>query len=95
MFGSTFTIDVNIASYGLAASGLPVQLELDGQVIASQTVDIQANSRIQIRFQASLNALGNHVISAVIPNDSLPIDDRYDLVVESATGNRVLIVQNG
>lgn len=95
MLGSSFTVDVRIASYGQPAKDFPVQLELDGQVIASQSIDIDANGIAQVRFQASVNSLGSHVVSAIIPADGLTVDNRFDLVVEAATGNRILVVQNG
>jgi Aerotolerance regulator N-terminal/von Willebrand factor type A domain len=93
--GSTISIEVTVASYGAAVKNLPVQLELDNQVVASETIDIQADQKKQIRFLLPIRSVGTSLVSIMLPADNLAIDNRRDLVVEAVQGNRVLIVEKG
>ncbi len=91
--GSILNVDITVASYGASVKQLPVQLEVDGQVVASDTVDIDAGSKRQVQLQATIQSSGSSVLSAVIPADNLTIDNRRDVVIEATQGDRVLIVQ--
>lgn len=91
--GSILSVDITVASYGASVKQLPVQLEVDGQVVASDTVDIDAGSKRQVQLQATIQSSGSSVLSAVIPADNLTIDNRRDVVIEATQGDRVLIVQ--
>lgn len=93
--GSLLAVDVTVASYGAAVNALPVQLQLDNQVLASQTINIDADQRKSVRFQIPIQSPGYSVLSAVIPADSLPIDNQYDLIIDSTSGNRVMIIESG
>lgn len=91
--GSVLSVDITVASFGESVKQLPVQLEVDGQVVASDTVDIDAGSKRQVQLQATIQSSGSSVLSAVIPADNLNIDNRRDVVIEATQGDRVLIVQ--
>jgi hypothetical protein len=70
-------------------------LELDNQVVASETIDIQAGQKKQVRFLLPIRSAGTSLLSIMVPADNLAIDNRRDLVVEAVQGNRVLIVEKG
>jgi Aerotolerance regulator N-terminal/von Willebrand factor type A domain len=92
--GNPLGVEVTLASYGAAIKSLPVQLELDDQVVASQTIDIEAGQKKQVRFQVAIQSAGFRVLSVMIPSDNLPIDNRYDVIIEATQGNRVMIVDS-
>jgi Aerotolerance regulator N-terminal/von Willebrand factor type A domain len=91
--GSTLSVDITLASFGIGSSQLPVQLELDGKIVASEKVDIQANQNRVIRLHAPIQTDDWSVLSVSIPADNLTVDNRIDWVIRASAGNRVLIVE--
>ena len=65
--GSILNVDITVASYGASVKQLPVQLEVDGQVVASDTVDIDAGSKRQVQLQATIQSSGSTYMSGVRP----------------------------
>jgi hypothetical protein len=94
MVGNSLQVFVTIASYGQAVQGLPVQLQLGGQTVAEQSVDIGADQRKELRLQVRLDQSGEHHLSVSIPSDNLKIDNRVDRIVMAETNFRMLTVEN-
>lgn len=95
LVGEEMSLDVTVACYGDAVQQLPVQLQLNGQVIASTKVDLDVNARRQIQFKLTMRTAGEGVLSVIIPDDNLMADNRFDVVVEASQGHNTLIVQSG
>lgn len=94
MVGNSVQVIVTIASYGRAVHGLPVQLQLGGQTVSEQSVDIAADQRKELRLQVGLDQPGEHLLSVLIPSDNLKIDNRVDRVVIAESNFRILTVEN-
>ncbi|MCA9127505.1 MAG: VWA domain-containing protein [Planctomycetales bacterium] len=75
-----------------AQSEFPVQIQIDGQTVASQSLDIPANSTQSVSFSISLNRLGPTVLSAFIADDRLQVDNQRSIVVEVIEQYRILVV---
>ncbi len=92
--GHPIRVDVTIASFGSAATNLPVQLELNGQTVASSLIDVEADGHHTLQLSATPEQAGTSVLSVLTPADNLPIDNRVDLVVEVQQGYRILVVDS-
>jgi hypothetical protein len=87
-------VDVLVENYGdQTVRRLPVQLTVDGQTIASQYVDLSQGDPKLVRFEVTLNAPGQSVITASIPLDHLTADDSRSQVIEVNSGLDVLFLE--
>ena len=92
--GQPVEIDVTIANYSdSGARELPVQLGIDDNTLASQHIDIAAQSSQTLHFRVVPTALGLNVLSASIPNDRLQVDNRRYQVIEVREDYDVLFVE--
>lgn len=92
--GQPVEIDVTVANYSdTSARELPVQLGIDDNTLASQRVDIPAQSTQTIHFSVVPTTLGLSVLSAAIPNDRLQVDNRRLQVIEVREDYDVLFVE--
>lgn len=94
MVGNSIQVIVTIASYGQAVQDLPVQLQIGGQTVAEQSVDIGADQRQELRLLVRLDQPGEHHMSVSIPSDNLKIDNRIDRIVLAEADFRTLTVEN-
>ncbi len=67
-------------------------LELDGQRLPSQRVDLPARGRASARFEVRFDQPGDHVLTARLEGDRLPVDDVRSLVVQVPDAVRVVAV---
>ncbi len=92
--GQPIEIDVTVANYSDASvTDLPVQLELDGNTLASQRVDIPAQATAVLHFSEMPDTQGLSVLSASVPDDRLRVDDRRYQVIEVREDYDVLFVE--
>lgn len=92
--GKPVRVEVSIASYGQSAESLPVHLEWNGQIVANQAVDIEADALTSVQLTVTPRQPGTAVLSIVTPADNLPIDNRYDRVMEVRPDDRILVVDS-
>jgi hypothetical protein len=90
--GQPLTFTVRLASVGNAVEKFPVRLDVDGQTVDSQEVEIEADGTLEVQLRAVVRSPGKRVFSVVIPSDNLPIDNRWDMVIEARSETRILIV---
>ena len=67
-------------------------LELDGQRLPSQRVDLPARGVASARFEVRFDEPGDHVLTARLEGDRLPVDDVRTLVVQVPDSVRVVAV---
>lgn len=92
--GQPVEVDVTVANYtDSSVSELPVQLGIEDNTLASQRVDIPAQSTQTLHFSVVPTTLGLNVLSASIPNDRLPVDNRRFQVIEVRADYDVLFVE--
>jgi hypothetical protein len=90
------TITAGVANKSAeAASNVPVSLEMDGQQIEKQTVNVAANASASVTFQpVTLAEAGVHgVVHAGA--DSLPADNTFHFVLSPSQAVSVLVVDGG
>lgn len=92
--GQPVEVDVTVANYSdTSVDQLPVQLNIDDNTLASQRVDIAAQSKQTLRFNVVPTRLGWSVLSASIPNDRLSLDNRRLQVIEVREDYDTLFVE--
>ncbi|MEO8270386.1 MAG: BatA domain-containing protein, partial [Aureliella sp.] len=92
--GRAVEIDVTVANYGdSSAQDLPVQIGIDDNTLASQRIDIPAQSTQTLHFSVVPSTLGLSVLSASIPSDRLLVDNRHLQVIEVREDYDVLFVE--
>lgn len=94
MAGNALSVDVVVGSAGSSIDRLPVQLELDGQTVASEIVRLESGGEQMVRLQFVPRSLGTFAITAVIPDDRLSVDNRRHQILEVREQYRVLIVED-
>lgn len=67
-------------------------LELDGQRLPSQRIDLPARGAASARFEVRFDEPGDHVLTARLEGDRLPVDDARTLVVQVPDSVSVLAV---
>lgn len=73
-------------------NGVRVVLELDGERRPVQLIDVPARGRAQALFQVVFALPGEHVVTARLEGDRLPIDDARDVVIAVPDPIDVLLV---
>ncbi len=88
-------VDVTVANFGPATlMQLPVQLQVDGQTLESQFLDIPSGASRVVHMQLRPSSTGLTKLSASIRTDRLPVDDQRFAVIEVREVYRVLCVEN-
>lgn len=75
---TTFRVDLKSESGGATAEGparVTVALLVDGVRVNEQRVDLPANGRASLSFVQRLDAVGEHLVEAVLLDDQLPVDN--------------------
>lgn len=91
--GNQVQVDIEIECVGGAVERLPVQLEMNGQTVASEYVDIPAGQSLSLRLEAVSQVPGEAILSVAIPDDDLVADNRRDHVIEVRKQFRILVVE--
>ena len=83
---------VNAGAGALVA--VPVQLEIDGQLVQKRSIDLPAGAAAVVRF-APVPALGRTARARVVaPGDRLAVDDAFHFVLAPETPLEILVVQH-
>ncbi|MBX3420978.1 MAG: VWA domain-containing protein [Pirellulaceae bacterium] len=90
--GNPINVQATIANFSEAVTGLEVVLELSGQVVARQRIDVPSYDRQTVQFEIKAYQPGMQVLSVSIPTDRLLIDNYRDLIIDVRSAHRVLIV---
>jgi hypothetical protein len=93
--GSALTgeLEASVRSFAAQAAEKTVRLELNGETVAEQTLDVPPNGRAQARFAAlELKPGSNRVTVSLSPGDALAADDERFLALKRPTPRSVLIV---
>lgn len=91
--GAPVDVRVGVANHGpLPRSGLRVALEVDGERRPSQPVDVPARGVVEATFPVVFRAAGDHVVTAELEGDRLPIDDRRAAILRVPAPVRALVV---
>ena len=92
--GQPIEVDISVANYSdSSVRELPVQLGIDDDTLASQRVDIPAQSTQTLHFRVVPTKLGLSVLSASLPNDRLQVDNRRYHVIEVREDYDILFVE--
>lgn len=73
-------------------TGLPVELVIDGQVEATQTLDVPAGDTRSTYFSFAFRQPGDRAVAARIPDDALRPDNQRHLVVRVRQSVSVLLI---
>jgi hypothetical protein len=92
--GNSLNVEISLESAGANVERLPLQLELDGQTLATEFVDLAAGQTRSVRLQITPRTTGSSVLSASIPDDSLMADNRREHIIEVREQYRILIVED-
>lgn len=92
--GNSLNVEISLESAGVNVQRLPLQLELDGQTVASEFVDLAAGQTRTVRLQVTPRTTGSSILSASIPDDSLMADNRREHIIEVREQYRILIVED-
>ncbi len=92
--GNSLNVEVVLESTGASVERLPIQLELDGQTVATEFVDLSAGQTQSVRMQITPRTTGAFILSASIPDDQLMADNRREHVIEVRDQYRILIVED-
>jgi hypothetical protein len=88
-------VGVTVANFGSAnVAQLPVQLQVEGQTVASQLVDLPAGGTQSLQMQVLPRTNGLLSLAAVVREDRLPADDQRHAVIEIRDVYRVLCIEN-
>ncbi len=91
--GQPFEVAVRVENYGDAPRAqIRVALELDGERLPSQKIDLSAHARAEVLFPLQVPESGAHALVAVLEGDRLTIDDQRPSVVVVPPPLRVLVV---
>jgi hypothetical protein len=93
--GSAVTgeLEASVRSFAPEAAQRTVRLELNGNRVAEQTLDVPANGRAQAKFAAlELKPGSNRVAVSLSPGDDLAADDTRYLALKRATPRNVLVI---
>ena len=86
-------VRVIVSNHGPARrSSVRVALELDGNRLPSQRVDVEGRSDSDLVFTVKFESAGPHSLVALLEGDKLEIDDRRAQVVHVPPALRVLVV---
>ena len=82
--GLSNEIHVSVANHGSkAVKGLPVNLNMDGKVTASATVDVEGEAQAEIIMQFMLQESGSTCCFVSLMDYPITFDDVYDFVIET------------
>ncbi len=91
--GQPFEVAVSLVNHGdVSRAQVRVALELDGERLPSQRVDLPAHARTEVLFPVQTNTSGWHALLAVLEGDRLTIDDQRPCVTLVPPPVRVLVV---
>jgi hypothetical protein len=96
--GSPLTgeLEASVRSFSAEPSERTLRLELNGRMVTERQVELPANGRIDVGFDAlELGAGANRVTLALDPGDELAFDDRRFLSLKRPEPRGVLIVASG
>jgi hypothetical protein len=87
-------MNVSVANYGdVAASGVLVQLEQDGDALPSLSLDeIPAGEEVTKKFRVQFAGTGAHSLTASLEPDTVEVDNRRYFACDLPTARPVLIV---
>lgn len=86
-------VSVRIENYGFTdVDRLPVQLSIDAQTIETQFIPIAKNSSRTVTFSIRPKSGGTPVVTAMIPEDRLLVDNVRSRIIEVRDQNRILFV---
>ncbi len=92
--GRPVEIDASIRNFGGSAlEQLLVQMSVDGSTLASQRIDVAAQSEQTLRFTYTPSTVGLSVIAVSIPSDRLGTDNTRRQVIEVCEDFGVLYVE--
>lgn len=92
--GQPVRLDVELQSWGEPAwTRHPVDLLIDGQRVASETVDVPATGRAQLSFVHRFAAPGDAVVEVRLGDDALSVDNVRWLVLPVRSELEVLCVE--
>ena len=82
--GLSNEIHVKVANHGeKAVKGLPVNLSMEGRIVASATVDVEAMEQSELTMQFLLQEPGSTRCAVSLMDYPITFDDVYDFVVET------------
>ncbi|MFO1009229.1 MAG: BatA domain-containing protein [Planctomycetota bacterium] len=95
VYGAGLPCDVGVEVWNhgaLAKTGVRVVLEVDGERRPVELVDVPARGHAQALFQIAFKDAGEHVLTARLEGDRLPVDDVRSQVLAVPPPIRVLLV---
>lgn len=88
-----FTIDAELQNFSPDdVSNRLLQLKVDGNIVAEQSLSIEANSKASASFTTSIAAPGEHLIEVHLADDALAIDNTRSLSMRVRSSVSVLLV---
>ncbi len=92
--GQPVEIDATVRNFGgVGLEQLLVQLSVDGNTIASQRIDVAAQSQQTLRFTHTPSVVGLSVVAVNIPSDRLAVDNTCRQVIEVCNDFGLLYVE--
>jgi len=95
--GSPLTgeIQASVRSFASSAATRTLRLELEGQLIDQQTVEVPAGARVEVDFAPlDLRAGSNRVVVTMSPGDELTADDNRFIALQRPVPRSALIVSD-
>ena len=94
--GFPLRAEAQIRGYGGTIKEIPVQVSVNGQVLAqqSQTVRLDADGRTRAEFEVALPSVGTQIVSieALVPGDPIPSDNVSHASVRVTDALPVLLI---
>ena len=94
LVGQTSKIAVTVETFGTRPEGgLSVDLEIDGKVLGSRTIEDSASPISRLEFEHTWSMAGPHAVVCRLREDPLPVDNTYFVGVDVRDSIRVLMVE--